>query len=218
MTKKYKNILFDLDGTLTDSKEGIFKSLDYALKSLGMETPPMEDLYWVMGPPLSSSFAKLLNTEDAEEIQKAVDIYRERFGKIGMYENELFDGIEDVLEKLKNRGYKLFLATSKPIIFATEITRYFDIQKYFDALYGAELSDVRVDKTELIKYVIEKESLDKKETIMIGDRVHDIVGANNNGIDSVAVLYGYGSKKELSEGNPTYFVKSPKELEMIFKK
>jgi len=202
------NILFDLDGTLTDPKLGITNCIRFALKKLNEDVP--EDLDWCIGPPLQDSFSELL--KDKRQVDSAVDFYRERFKEVGMFENLLYDDIEECLKKVKNSGHHLFLATSKPIVYASEILKYFKLSTYFNSEYGSELDGTRKDKTDLIKYILDEESLNSMETIMVGDRKHDLIGAENNNVHKVGVSYGYGSIVELNACSPKFIANNPLDL------
>lgn len=202
-------ILFDLDGTLSDPKEGIIRSLGYALEKLGLPVPPEEELLWCIGPPLLRSLEKLVGPDKAE---KALELYRERFRTKGKYENHVYDGIPELLETLKQRGYLLFVATSKPHVYARDILDRFELSHYFKQIYGPELDATRNDKGELIAYMLEKEKLSPKEMIMIGDRSFDIIAANKNNIDGIGVTYGYGSRDEMTESGAVLIVNSPLEI------
>jgi phosphoglycolate phosphatase len=189
-------IYFDLDGTLTDPKPGITRSIQYALQKLGHHTVPTEDeLTWCIGPPLRASFAKILGADDHAD--RAVSLYRERFSNVGLYENGVYDGIGDVLTTLSQSGQRLFVATSKPHVFATRIVEHFGLRHHFEQVFGSELDGTRVDKSDLLQYALKIAAVDPAKTVMIGDRSHDMVGAGNNGMKRIGVLYGYGSKDEL---------------------
>ena len=175
------NLLFDLDGTLTDPFAGITKCILYALDKLGKTLPPRENLRWCIGPPLRDSFAKLLATDDKALIEKAVTLYRERFGTVGLFENQVYDGIPDVLQALQKNGHTLYVATSKPTIFAKRIIVHFDLQRFFKCIYGSELDGARGDKTSLISHILQTELMEPSKTAMIGDREHDMIGAKENG-------------------------------------
>jgi phosphoglycolate phosphatase len=189
-------IYFDLDGTLTDPKPGITRSIQYALQRLDHPTMPTEDeLTWCIGPPLRASFVRLLGAEDHAD--RAVSLYRERFSNVGLYENGVYDGIGDVLTTLSQSGQRLFVATSKPHVFATRIVEHFGLRHHFEHVFGSELDGTRVDKSDLLQYALKIAAVDPAKTVMIGDRSHDMVGAGNNGMKRIGVLYGYGSKDEL---------------------
>lgn len=191
-----KYVLFDLDGTLTDPALGITNSIIYALEKMGREVPMRESLYSFIGPPLVQSFQSLGMTED--EAQTALRTYREYFGVRGLFENKVYDGIPEALEKLKNDGFKLILATSKPELYAKQILEHFELDKYFTGICGASMDEKRVKKEDVISYALETNHVPSAdECIMVGDRLHDIEGARKNGIPSIGVLWGYGSESEL---------------------
>ncbi|MCQ6274731.1 HAD family hydrolase [Bacillus sp. V3B] len=212
---KYKIILFDLDGTLSDPKVGITKSVQYALQKMDIIEPDIDKLECFIGPPLQVAFADYYDFDEGHT-QKAIDFYRERFKEKGMFENELYSNIPSLLKLLKEQQFTLVVATSKPTVFSEEILKYFNIDQYFELVVGSNLDGTRASKTEIIQYILDKYNDDKLDDfIMIGDREHDIIGANNTGIDSIAVTYGYGSLDELSRSNPTYMVKSIDQLKDI---
>jgi phosphoglycolate phosphatase len=200
-------IYFDLDGTLTDPKPGITRSIQYALQRLDHHTIPTEDeLTWCIGPPLRSSFVKLLGDHSAD---RAVTLYRERFSDIGLYENGVYDGIDEVLTALRASGHRLFVATSKAHVFAERIVDHFGLSKHFERVFGAELDGTRVDKSHLLEYALKEVSVDPTKALMIGDRSHDMVGAKNNGMKGIGVLYGYGSRAELIEAGAHHVCATP---------
>jgi phosphoglycolate phosphatase len=188
-------IYFDLDGTLTDPKLGITRSIQYALGRLDRPPPPEDELTWCIGPPLRASLKKLLGTDDLAG--QALSLYRERFTDIGIFENKLYPGIENTLSVLAKSGRRLFVATSKPSVYAERIIDHFKLTAFFERVFGSELDGRRSDKTELLGYALQKMHIDPLQAIMIGDRSHDMIGARNNGMTAVGVLYGYGSKEEL---------------------
>jgi phosphoglycolate phosphatase len=193
------NLLFDLDGTLTDPFPGITGSIIYALEKMGRKSPAAEDLRWCIGPPLKNSFSTLLNSNDEQLTDTAVSHYRERFASKGLFENEVYPGIRRVLAELSQSGDTLFVATSKPHVFARKIIKHFELGTYFQHVYGSELDGLRSDKTDLIAHILEQEQIPAENTWMIGDREHDMIGAKANGLQSCGVLWGYGSKLELQQ-------------------
>ncbi|MFB9988239.1 HAD family hydrolase [Bacillus benzoevorans] len=212
---KYKIILFDLDGTLSDPKIGITKSVQYALQKMGIDEPNIDKLECFIGPPLQVSFAEYYDF-DEESTQKAIHFYRDRFKDKGMFENELYSDIPLLLKSLKEQQYILVVATSKPTVFSEQILKYFNIDQYFELVVGSNLDGTRTSKTEIIQYILDKYNKHRLDDfIMIGDRKHDIIGANNIGIDSIGVTYGYGSFQELSDSNPTHIVNSVNEIKDI---
>ena len=201
-------IYFDLDGTLTDPKPGITRSIQYALQKLDHPTMPTEDeLTWCIGPPLRASFVRLLGAETSAD--RAVSLYRERFSDVGLFENAIYDGIDDVLTALGNSGHRLFVATSKPHVFADRIIDHFGLRHHFERVFGSELDGTRVDKGDLLEYALNEAAVDPSRTLMIGDRSHDMVGARNNGMGAIGVLYGYGSKDELIGAGASHVCATP---------
>lgn len=208
-----KNILIDLDGTLTDPKVGITTSARYGLNKVGYPIPGSENIDWIIGPPLKASLAKILNVDVNDPLaEQALLGYRERFATTGLFENHVFDDVAETLKKLNNQGYRLFLATAKPEVYARQILEHFDLLQYFEYPYGSELNGDRTNKGNLIAYILEKEQLDPQECIMVGDREHDILGARRHGIETIAVEYGYGSAQELGEAQPKARIQSFKEI------
>jgi phosphoglycolate phosphatase len=201
-------IFFDLDGTLTDPKPGITRSIQYALQKLDHPTMPTEDeLTWCIGPPLRASFVRLLGAETSADL--AVSYYRERFSDIGLYENGVYDGIGEVLTALCASGHRLFVATSKPHVFAERIIDHFGLRGHFERVFGSELDGTRVDKSHLLEYALKEASVDPARTLMIGDRSHDMIGAKNNGMKGIGVLYGYGSRDELLQAGAHHVCQTP---------
>ncbi len=205
-------VLFDLDGTLTDPKEGITRCMQYALAQLGRDVPPTESLIPYIGPPLQETFARLLATDDPARVDAAIAHYRKRFASTGMYENSVYPGTAAMLAALKAAGMRLFVATSKPRVFAVKILEHFDLARYFDGVYGSELDGRLSDKGELIAEVLRAEGLDPATALMVGDRAHDVIGARHNGVRSVVVSYGYASAAELDSHAPDLRVATPAAL------
>lgn len=214
MGNKIRNILFDLDGTITDPKEGIVNSILYALDKLEIQEKNIYDLDEFIGPPLRNSFITRYKLSD-KLADKAMFFYREYFSKKGLFENKLYPEIEGLLKSLHNKKIRLFVATSKPTVYAKKIINHFKLDKYFTGIIGSNLDNTRTDKTEIIAHAITKYRLQINESIMIGDRKHDIVGAKNNSMRSVGVSYGYGSLKEISLYQPEFIAKDCAELNSI---
>lgn len=210
------NLLFDLDGTLTDPFLGITQCILYALERLGRPLPVRERLRWCIGPPLKNSFLKLLASDDEALAEKALAQYRERYSAVGLFENAVYKGIPQVLAALRQSGHTLYVATSKPTIFADRIVAHFGLRAYFKQIFGSELDGTRNDKTQLISYILGKESLAASATVMIGDRKHDIIGGRNNGLQGVGVLWGYGTKEELTSAGAQACIAHPSDLIMKF--
>lgn len=204
-------VCFDLDGTLTDPKQGIVRSIRYALHQLGHDAPQHDDdLTWCIGPPLLASFETLLG--DAAAAKDALEHYRERFADVGLYENEVYAGVPEALEALKREGRQLFVATSKPTVYAERIVDHFGLSAFFEAVCGSEFDGTRSDKTELLAWLAERKRLQPRLTTMVGDRRHDIIGALNNGMKAVGVLYGYGDRAELEGAGASWLCNTPGEM------
>lgn len=202
----YEYILFDLDGTLTDPAIGITNSVMYALKKYGVEVGDRRELYKFIGPPLMDSFEEYYGFSK-EEAKTAVEYYRKYYRDKGMFENLVYDGFEDLLKTLKDSNKTLIVATSKPEVFAKQILEHFDIAKYFTYIAGSNLDGTRVRKDEVIRYALESCNItDLSKAIMIGDREHDIIGAKKTGINSIGVLFGYGSRNELEKSGADFIV------------
>lgn len=201
-------IYFDLDGTLTDPKIGITRSVQYALEKLDLPVPSPDQLTWFIGPPLRDSFVTLLGGDSQADL--AVSLYRERFGDVGLYENAVYPDIEHLLGALKRSHGRLFVATSKARVFAVRIIEHFGLGGYFEQVFGSELDGTRVHKSDLLAYALENTGVDPSRALMIGDRSHDMIGAKNNGMDAIGVLYGYGSRQELVEAGASHVCASPR--------
>lgn len=209
-----KYLLFDLDGTLTDPFKGITNSARYALTKMGYEAPPADDLRWIIGPPLRDTVLDLGIPE--ARVEEAVAAFREYLEPKGLYENEVFAGIGELLANLKARGYVLAVATSKVIKYAEIVLEHFDLLEYFSFIGGAELDGSRSDKAEVIEYVIKSlEITDRDGAFMLGDRKHDIFGAKKSGIKSIGVLWGYGSREELQQAGADYIAADINELRKL---
>lgn len=213
--KEYQYILFDLDGTLTDPKEGITRAVAYSLHSFGIEVENRDDLCKFIGPPLRASFMKYYGFDESGA-ELAVERYREYYRPIGVLENELYDGVKDLLRDLYEDGKKVILATSKPEVFARQILEHFQLTQYFACIVGSELDGNREKKAEVIAYALKAVGVKEvSEAVMIGDRDYDIIGAKENGIDSIGVLYGYGDRKEHEECGAEYIVQNVAELRAL---
>ena len=213
---KYKIVLFDLDGTLTDPGDGITNSVAYALKKYGIEVENKRDLFKFIGPPLYESF-KMFYGFSEEQSREAIKYYREYYSDTGIYECKLYDGIKELLRILKNAGLKIVLATSKPDFFAVRVLEHYDILKYFDFVGGAsEDEKTRGTKEAVLEYIFNEMKIENRENvIMIGDRHYDINGAKEFSIDSIGVLYGFGTKEELENAGATYIANDTKAIEKI---
>lgn len=186
---------FDLDGTLTDPRIGITRCIRYAIEKLKRTPPPEDQLVWCIGPPLLGSFEKILG--ERELAVTALKYYRERFADEGIYENRMYADIPDVLAALSDSGHRLYVATSKPEAYARQIVEHFGIERYFERVFGSELDGTRSDKTDLLSFALCETGVVPQQVTMIGDRSHDMIGARNNALSAVGVLYGYGSENEL---------------------
>ena len=215
----YKYLLFDLDGTLTDSQEGITKSVSYALINLGVEDLPDDIKLRFIGPPLKDSFKEYCGF-DEETIKKAIALYRERYSKVGKFENRPYEGIPELLKKLKDDNRVLVIASSKPTGFVEDILNKFDLRQYFDIISAADLSGKKCEKEDVIKEALEILNLKNgdKDVVMIGDRHYDINGAKYFDLDSIGVNYGFAfDKNELKDAGATYVVETVEELgELLF--
>ena len=212
---KYKYALFDLDGTLTDPAPGITNCIMYALRKFGITPPPREALYKFIGPPLLYSFKEYCGFSE-KDAELAVAYYRERFSDVGLFENEIYPGIRELLSELCESGTKVVLATSKPDVYSKRILEHFDIDKYFYFLAANTLTESRPEKSDVIAYAIESCKIKvPAEAVMVGDRKYDIVGAHKAGVACAAVLFGYGSREEFDEYKADYIVESFKEVENL---
>lgn len=218
----YEVILFDLDGTLTDPGEGITNSVVYALKKYGIGVSDKTELYKFIGPPLHESF-EVYYGFSKEQAKEAVEYYREYYRETGMFENVVYRGMEDTLQMLKDSGRRLAVATSKPEQFAKEILGHFHLAGYFDYVAGANMDGTRTKKDEVISYALDALSISGKDSgssqsfaypkvVMVGDREHDILGAAKVGLGSIGVLYGYGSREELTAAGALYLAKQPEDI------
>lgn len=201
-------VLFDLDGTLTDPKVGIVASVHYALDRLGIAAPSDDEMDAWIGPPIQDSFARLLGGDPTE----AIRLYRARYGQIGLFENSVYPGIERSLDRLRREGLALFVATSKPRLFAQRILDHFELTSLFDGVYGSELDGRLAAKGELIGHVLHTEGLGRGTTIMVGDRDHDVIGARANGISCLGATYGFGSDEELDEAGAAALCDRPERV------
>ncbi|HEM5125853.1 HAD family hydrolase [Streptococcus suis] len=210
----YQTILFDLDGTLTDSGQGILNSVAYALEKMGIEEPDTANSNRFIGPPLYESFSRFYQLSP-EDTQSAVDAFRVYFKEKGMFENQLYPGIIPLLEELRTAGKTLVIATSKPEIFAKQILEHFGISHYFDVIAGASLDSSRISKADVIGYAINQLEAFPKHAVMIGDREHDIEGARMHQLPAIGVLYGYGNKQEFEKAGATMIVETVQDLKRV---
>lgn len=211
----YRNILFDLDGTLTDPFEGITNSVAFALAHYGIKVQDKSELSAFIGPPLIHSFSKYYGFDETQCLE-AVEIYREYFSAKGIFENKLYGGIPEMLESLSDR--RLFIATSKPQKFAVSIAKHFGFEKYFEAICGIPMDGEGMSKGQVIANVMKEFSLDPAQTVMVGDRSYDVCGAAENGVECVGVLYGYGDRQELLQAGAAYICESVEALGNFLRK
>ncbi|HYC36820.1 MAG TPA: HAD hydrolase-like protein [Usitatibacter sp.] len=205
-------LLFDLDGTLTDPREGITRCIAYALERMGIEPPPLDALTFAIGPPLRDSLARLLGTSSPQAVESALAHYRERFADVGLYENAPYEGIAETLALLGARADALLVATSKPQVYAERIVRHFGLDGFFREVHGCELDGTREDKRDLLAHLMARHALDPARCVMIGDRGVDMRAARHHGARAVGALWGYGSRGELEGEGAHAFCASPREL------
>lgn len=210
----YKNIMFDLDGTVTDSGRAIMSSVEYALSHFGIKDQPVEKLQTFIGPSLFDSFEREYKMT-GEDCEKAVGLYRSIYESERMYDVDIYDGIPELLRELKKKDRKVLLITSKPIVFSEKIIGRIGLADFFDHMTGPDLSDHSSDKKWLIEKAVEEYVLKKSECVMIGDTQYDIRGAVDAGVDSIAVTYGYGNKEEMKAAGATYMADTVKEIAEI---
>lgn len=214
---KPRCIFFDLDGTLTDSGPGITASVAYALRKLGVEPPEPEQLRPFIGPPLLWSFAHFCGFEE-EKCREGVRLYREYFTAGGMFENSVYPGIPAALEKLRAAGFRLAVATSKPELFSRQIIGHFSLDGYFEAVCGAAMDESRTEKADVIRYALDTLGVKAEESLMVGDREHDVLGAKAVGVSCLGVLWGYGGREELEKVGAAALVDTPADMaELIMK-
>jgi phosphoglycolate phosphatase len=206
------NILLDLNGTLTDPRQGIVGCIKHALNGLALRCPSDAELARYIGPPLQETFGELMGSTDPARIDAAVALYRERFAVTGMFENTVYPGVPAALAALKTLGAVLYVATSKPAVYAVRIVEHFGLDEFIHTVYGSELDGTRSNKAQLIAHILTTESLSPGSTYMVGDRLHDVVGAKANGVFPVGVLWGYGSREELVTAGAAVLCESPATL------
>ena len=208
-----KYLFFDLDGTLTDSSEGIYNCIEYALNRYGVTVEDRSILRKYIGPPLTAAFSDYFT---GERIQDAVLAYRERYKEIGWKENRVYDGIPEALARLKDAGYILVMATSKPETYAKWIAEFFDFAKYFDFICGASFDGTVATKAEVFRHAMEESGARQEEIFMIGDRYYDVKGAMEFGVKTLGVTYGFGTKEELTEAGAAAIAETPAEIAEYF--
>jgi phosphoglycolate phosphatase len=212
---KYTHLLFDLDGTITDSEEGIINSIRYALRHFGITENDLAKLRTFIGPPLVKTLKQYYNFSD-DRVREAADFYRTYFAERGIYENKVYPGIPELLSDLKSRGKELILATSKRTSFAEQVLDMFNLDKYFGLVVGGSPDGSISEKSDVIRHIFSMlGNYTKDSSVMIGDRKYDILGAREHGIDSIAVMYGYGTRSEIDEAGPTFRANTIDELRML---
>lgn len=211
-------VLWDLDGTLTNSAEGIIRSQQHVLQVLGKPVPDEAYLRQFIGPPLDLTLATLLQTDDRDRVIEARTIYRERYDRIGKFENKMFEGIPAALATVASSGARQFVATSKLERYSIDIARHFGLDPYFERVHGSQEDGSRADKSELISYILKIEGLDPARTVMIGDRKHDMIGAIRNGVAAIGVLWGFGDQNELESAGASVIAKDPQDVPALVAK
>ncbi len=209
-----KLILFDLDGTVLDSRPGIFRSAKYALDVLGYPMPNETAMMEFLGPPLSDGFADVCGVAD-EQIADAVRLYRECYNGGGKFDASIYDGVRELLTALKAQGRRCFITTSKPHLYARQILEHFEMDSFFDGIYGAEMDGTRGKKSEVVAYCLEQQGGTAEDAVLIGDRHFDVNGAKSLGIPCVGVLYGYGTKMELEQAGAPALAATAQELQTL---
>ena len=214
----YRLILFDLDGTLTESHPGIIRSIQHALEKMGLPVLPEKDLMPFVGPPLRDSFVDIIHMTE-EEASLAIACYREYFSTKGKYENSVYDGIPELLERLREEGYRLGIASSKPETFVRDILDHFGLTRYFHIICGAAMDGSLSEKPDIIRYALRQSGYDmddaavlRREVVMVGDRKYDVTGAHAMGMSAIGVTWGYGSREELEESGADALAADPEEL------
>lgn len=208
----YRTVFFDLDGTITESGIGITRSVAYALRKYGIEEQDQQKLDLFIGPPLIDSFMNHYGFSKEQAVE-AVAHYREYYAVTGIFENRVYDGVVELLEKLNDAGIRCVLATSKPEHYALQILDHFDLSRFFALAAGATMDERRTNKTDVLAYAMEKAGCQPDgSAVMVGDRSHDVLGAQRNGLPCIGVLYGYGSREELTTAGALALAETPKEL------
>ena len=206
-------IFFDLDGTLTDPKLGITRCIQHALGELGATPPDADELTWCIGPPLLECFKSMLG--DDALANAALKHYRARFSEVGLFENQLYQGVPEALQRLYGKDVSLFVATSKPQVYAERIVEHFSLSAFFNGVFGPTLQGDRAIKTDLLRWALNETRVKASASVMVGDRSHDMIGATDNGMRAVGVLYGYGCREELEASGAELFVSNPDELSSL---
>ncbi len=206
-------LFFDLDGTLSDPSDGITRCIQHALEKLGRPYPPKAELVQFIGPPLRWTFPRLLGSEDRDLIDAAVSYYRERFGDVGLFENEVYPGVPEMLARLQEEGHRLYVVTSKPTVYADRIVERFGFDRWILKVYGPQLDGRFDEKSELIEHILRELSLDPARTVMIGDRARDVESGKAHGTHTIGVTYGFGSEAEIAVAGPDEICPNPAEID-----
>jgi phosphoglycolate phosphatase len=206
---RFDSVLFDLDGTLTDPRVAITSSIAYAMREVGAEPPPPEELLWCIGPPIRQNMRKLLGIDDTDLIERAAQAYLSRYAIKGVGETTMYTGIDAMLQRMRDSGAAVYLATTKFVEHADAVLKAFSLRQYFSGVFGARRDGSLGDKRDLLRHIIEEIGIDPARSVMIGDREHDIVGAKANGIHTIGVTYGYGSREELTNAGADALCDSP---------
>jgi phosphoglycolate phosphatase len=211
-------LFFDLDGTLSDPSDGITRCIQHALQCLGRRYPPKAELVQYIGPPLRRTFPKLLATDDAGLIETAIAHYRERFADVGLFENEVYAGVPEMLDRLHGDDYPLYVVTSKPKVYADRIIEHFGFNRFFIEVFGPQLDGRFDEKSELIEFILRERALDPARTIMIGDRARDIESGQAHGTRTLGVTYGFGSEAEIKAAGPDEICHTPGEIDQAVRR
>jgi phosphoglycolate phosphatase len=209
---RFDSVLFDLDGTLTNPRVAITSSMAHALGEVGAEVPPIEALVWCIGPPLRQNFGRLLGPDCAHLVEPAAQAYLARYAIEGVRETTEYPGIDAMLDRIHDSRARVFLATTKFVDHAEEVLVAFSLRRHFEGVFGARHDGSLGDKRDLLKHIIEKTGIDPARAVMIGDREHDVLGARTNGIFSIGVTYGFGSREELEQAGADAICDSPEEI------
>lgn len=209
------NVLFDLDGTLTDPTRGIIRCMQYALDLLSRPCPNELELISFIGVSVRPTFEKLLNSDEKSLIEEAISLFRERYSEVGLFENKVYPGITELLATLYENSYKLYVVTVKPQVYAERIVKHFSLDQWFNGVLGPELDDYHTNKTDLIASTLTNFKLVPEETVMIGDRKEDIIAGKSNRVVTIGVIYGYGSEEEIVNSAPDYICNSPRGIRQV---
>ena len=205
-------LFFDLDGTLSDPSDGITRSVQHALQRLGRPYPGKSELQHYIGPALRWTFPRLLGTDDNDLVETAIGYYRERYETIGLFENEVYPGVPELLQQLRDDGYPLYVVTSKPTVYSDRIIERFGLDRFFIDVYGPELDGRFDEKQELVEFILRERALDPSRTVMIGDRARDVESGRTNGTRTMGVTYGFGSVEEIAAAGPDEICHSPGDI------